>query len=71
MGVWPKGTIVSLTDKRVAIVREENEGNAFLPQVEVVSEDSRYLFDLSRQKDVKVKESLNPLKEGKKYVKFL
>ncbi|MFA6384959.1 MAG: HD domain-containing phosphohydrolase, partial [Candidatus Omnitrophota bacterium] len=36
MGVWPIGTMVSLNDGRVAVVRAVNEDSIFLPRVEVI-----------------------------------
>ncbi len=71
MGVWPKGTIVSLSDDRIAVVRRINEQDIYSPQVEVVSQEQRYSIDLAKDKSVKIKESLNPLTEGKQYVRFI
>jgi len=74
MGVWPIGTIVRLSDNRVAIVREENENEIFLPKVEVLDLEGadRLLLDLSTVRDsVKIGRYLNPLNEGKDYLKFV
>jgi len=67
MGVWPVGTIVRLTDQRVAIVRREGKDNIFTPVVEVVSPQRLPdLIDLAAAR-VKIERSLNPLAEGKDF----
>jgi len=74
MGVWPIGTIVKLSDNRVAIVREENEDEIFLPKVEVLGsqERNKVLLDLSKTGgQIKIERYLNPLNEGKEYAKFV
>ena len=69
MGVWPVGTIVSLTDKSVAIVREENEDDIFSPKIEVVFPfDKSGPLDLRMKKEeLKIESSLDSAGEGKKY----
>ena len=69
MGVWPVGTIVSLTDKSTAIVREENEDDIFSPKVEVVFPfDKSGPVDLRMKKqELKIEFALDMLGEGKKY----
>ena len=69
MGVWPVGTIVSLTDKSAAIVREENEDDIFSPKVEVVFPfDKSGPVDLRMKKqELKIEFALDILGEGKKY----
>ena len=71
IGVWPKGTIVSLKDERIAIVRDINESDIFSPKVEVVSGGERSIVDLLKENDVKIKSSLNPHNEGKKYLDLI
>lgn len=74
MGVWPIGTIVKLSDNRVAVVREENEKEIFLPKVEILDLEgySNSLLDLSTVRgSVKIGRYLNPLNEGKEYFKFV
>lgn len=71
MGVWPPGTLVVLSDGRVAIVREANETDIFLPRVEVVTGSSRGRVDLTQQKGVKIDHSLNPLSDGREYVDLI
>lgn len=69
MGVWPIGTIVTLSNRSVAIVREVNEKDIFRPVVEVISpKNKRGTIDLLKNKDISIKESLNPFAEGKKYL---
>lgn len=73
IGVWPIGTIVALSDKRIAVVREENEDDIFSPKVEVISlQENKELIDLKEKKDtLKIGHALNPLAEGKEYIYFL
>ncbi|UCC94629.1 MAG: HD domain-containing protein [Candidatus Omnitrophota bacterium] len=72
MGVWPVGTIVLLSTGKVAVVREENEGDIFFPKVEVVSAPEHELIDLKEKKqDIKITRTLNPLREGKQYLPFV
>ncbi len=71
IGVWPVKTIVTLSDGRIAVVREQNKNDIFSPRVEVVSpEEKREVIDLAeRKKEIKIKDSLDPFKEGKKYLR--
>jgi putative nucleotidyltransferase with HDIG domain len=71
MGVWPLGTIVSLSNRRIAVVRKTNEQDIFSPVVEVIHpQKSREIIDLSEEGGkLKITKSLNPFKEGKKYLK--
>ncbi|MCK4912249.1 MAG: HD domain-containing protein [Candidatus Omnitrophica bacterium] len=71
MGVWPQRTIVRLEDGRIAIVKQENEDDIFSPIVEVVDGGPKELVDLKIRKEVKIKQSLNPLTEGKKYLDLI
>ncbi len=73
MGVWPIGTIVSLTDNSIAIVRQENEEDIFAPKVEVLNpENKKGRFDLKKLKgEIEIKHYLNPFNEGKEYLKFI
>ncbi|UCE41259.1 MAG: HD domain-containing protein [Candidatus Aminicenantes bacterium] len=70
LGVWPIGTIVSLSNRRIAIVRKTNEKDIFNPVVEVVHPQKwRGVIDLSEEgTKLKITKSLNPFKEGKKYL---
>jgi len=72
MGVWPIGTIVSLSNRSIAIVREENEKDVYRPIVEVISpKNRRSTIDLLANTDISIKKSLNPFAEGKKYLDML
>lgn len=73
VGVWPTGTIVSLSDGRVAIVREQSQKDIFAPKVEVIEDDRKGEFiDLETEKEkIKIENTLNPLGEGKKYLSFI
>lgn len=71
IGVWPKGTIVSLNNGKIAIVRKINEDNIFSPQVELVEESSQKMIDLKIDKRFKIKRSLNPFSEGKQYADLI
>ena len=71
LGVWPIGTIVSLSNRRIAIVRKTNENDISNPTVEIIHpQKNREVIDLSKEKSkLKITKSLNPFKEGKKYLK--
>jgi putative nucleotidyltransferase with HDIG domain len=73
MGVWPIGTIVRLSDSRVAVVREANEDDIFAPKVEVVfPQDKKEFIDLKEKKgQLQIEKSLDPLGEGKEYVTLI
>ena len=70
LGVWPIGTIVSLSNRRIAIVRKTNEKDIFNPIIEVIHPKKRSeVIDLSDEKTkTKITRSLNPFNEGKKYL---
>lgn len=69
IGVWPNGTIVSLTGGIIARVESQNPDDIFLPNVRVVSEPSGEIIDMrSKSENIKIERSLNPYKEGKKYL---
>ncbi len=69
LGVWPVGTIVSLSDGCIAIVREENHDDIFFPKVEIVSPIVEQKFVDLREKKSKIKilQTLSPMGAGKKY----
>ena len=73
LGVYPVGTIVELNDGRIGIVRVQNEFNIFLPQVEIIpaAQDKDTIIDLGKHETTRIKASLNPLSEGKKYISFI
>jgi putative nucleotidyltransferase with HDIG domain len=70
LGVWPIGTIVSLSNRRIAVVRNTNEKDIFNPVVEVIRPKKwQEVIDLSEEgTKLKITKSLNPFKEGKKYL---
>jgi len=70
VGVWPIGSIVSLSDGRVAVVRDENEDDIESPKVEVIHpQEQRELIDLHERKgSLKIEHFLNPWKEGKDFL---
>ncbi|MBU1125551.1 MAG: HD domain-containing protein [Candidatus Omnitrophica bacterium] len=67
MGVWPIGSIVALSDGRIAVVRQENEDDIFAPQVEIIHpQREEKILDLKGLKDtLTIERFLNPWKEGK------
>jgi putative nucleotidyltransferase with HDIG domain len=67
MGVWPIGSLVYLSDGRIALVREENEEDILLPKVDVVYPlDKKESIDLKEKGgQLNVARYLNPWKEGK------
>ncbi len=73
MGVWPIGTVVSLTDNSIAVVRQENEDDIFSPKVEVINpEEKKRMTDLKKLKgEIEISHYLNPFNEGKEYLKFI
>jgi len=73
MGVWPIGSIVSLSDGRVAVVNDENEDDIFSPKVKIIyPEDKKEFIDLKGRKDtLKIERYLNPWKEGKDFLRLL
>jgi HD-GYP domain-containing protein (c-di-GMP phosphodiesterase class II) len=72
IGVWPVGTLVKLSDKSIAVVREISEGDIFNPKVEVLSpKKKRGQVDLVKKQDLEIKSALNPLGEGKKYLEMI
>jgi len=70
MGVWPIGTLVSLSDGSIAVIRELDEKDIFRPRVEIISDPKQGEFlDLSNSKTkITIKKALNPFGEGKKYI---
>ncbi|MFO8053270.1 MAG: HD domain-containing protein [Candidatus Omnitrophota bacterium] len=69
LGVWPNGTVVLLSNDQVARVKSQNFDDIFSPEVEIVSDSSYRVVDLRKKElNLKIKRSLNPYKEGKKYL---
>ncbi len=72
IGVWPVGTLINLSDKSVAVVREVNEGDIFNPIVDVLSpKKKKGRLDLTKNKELNVTSALNPLGKGKKYLDMI
>jgi putative nucleotidyltransferase with HDIG domain len=72
MGVWPIGTVVSLNDDRIAVVRSVNEDAIFLPTVEVIHPEKGETIDLrATQETVFIKQFLDPVHEGKPYLTLI
>jgi putative nucleotidyltransferase with HDIG domain len=73
VGVWPVGTIVSLNDKSIAVVREINKSDISCPRVEVLSPIQKKRFvDLDKEKSkFKIKKALNPFGKGKEFIDFI
>ena len=73
MGIWPIGSLVSLTDGRIAVVHDENEDDVASPIVEVIfPEDKKEMIDLAQTKDtLKINRYLNPWKEGKDFLHLI
>jgi len=70
LGVWPVGTIVQLTDSRIAVVREINEEDIFGPRVEIVSSVGKGSFlDMADTKQkIAIDKALNPFGRGKEFI---
>jgi HD-GYP domain-containing protein (c-di-GMP phosphodiesterase class II) len=70
LGVWPIGTIVALNNRRIAVVRKTNQKDIFHPTVEVITpKKRREVIDLADENNkLEIIKSLNPFKEGKKYL---
>jgi putative nucleotidyltransferase with HDIG domain len=72
-GVWPIGTIVSLSDGSISVVRAVNGKDLFRPKVEVLypEEKKGIISLLDEDKKLFIEKSLNPYKEGKKYFELI
>ncbi|PIP19608.1 MAG: hypothetical protein COT38_00835 [Candidatus Omnitrophica bacterium CG08_land_8_20_14_0_20_41_16] len=73
IGVWPIGSIVSLSDKRTAVVVDENQDDIFSPIVKVIyPEKEEVKIDLKGNKDgLKIERYLNPRREGKDFLHLI
>jgi putative nucleotidyltransferase with HDIG domain len=73
MGVWPVGSIVSLSDNRVAVVVAENQDDIFAPLVKVIyPEKEDKAIDLKAVSGgLKVARYLNPWTEGKDFLHLI
>lgn len=69
MGVWPLGSIISLSDKRVGVVVATNEDDINLPVVKIISsQGSDELINLKERKDIKIERYINSMREGKEFL---
>lgn len=73
MGIWPVGSIITLSDGRVAVVRGQNADDIFLPKIEVIAPaGSKELIDLKHASSgLKIARFLSPWKEGKDFMEFV
>lgn len=72
MGVWPLGTLASLSDGRVGVVRAVNEQDIFRPSVQIIApENAGEMVDLTQAPDVRIVRSLNPHHEGAEYLPLI
>lgn len=70
IGVWPIGSIVALSDKRIAVVVEENRDEIFLPIVRVIyPQKGEEAVNLKKDNNgLRIEHYLNPWKEGKDFL---
>jgi putative nucleotidyltransferase with HDIG domain len=72
MGVWPIGTLIELNDSRIAVVREENEDEIFLPSVQAVYPEKSDLIDLRQTRNKTwIAKFMDPTQEGKQYLSLV
>jgi len=69
VGIWPVGTIVTLSDSRIAIVRDVNHNNIEKPVVQPINEDDH--INLDDQTDLTITGSLNPRTTGEQYIQYI
>ncbi|MDD2927680.1 MAG: HD domain-containing protein [Candidatus Omnitrophica bacterium] len=72
IGVWPRGTLVALSDERVAVVIDENEDDIFLPVVRVIHpQGQEEVINLREDKEIKIDRYLSPWTEGKEFLHLI
>jgi len=72
VGVWPIGSLVTLSDKRVAVVEAVNEDEIFRPIVKVISpENSKEIINLKEEKSLTIDHYLNSFREGKEFLHLI
>lgn len=73
MGVWPIGSIVGLSDGRVAVVTDEHEDDIFSPTVRVIAPQPELkAIDLRQGPgSLRIERYLNPWTEGKDYLRLV
>jgi HD-GYP domain-containing protein (c-di-GMP phosphodiesterase class II) len=68
MGVWPLGSLVELSDGRIAVVTEVNENQIWKPKVRIFGpQETMDELNVAKTVDVEIVRALNPKKEGKEY----
>ncbi|MFA5402170.1 MAG: HD domain-containing protein [Candidatus Omnitrophota bacterium] len=72
IGVWPRGTLVALSDERVAVVIDENEDDIFLPVIRVIHpQGQEEVINLRENNDIKIDRYLSPWTEGKEFLHLI
>ena len=73
LGIWPVGTLVKLSDKSVAVVREANVKDIFNPKVEILApKKKRGHIDLLDNDKLTITNALNPYTAvAKKYLDMI
>ncbi|MGZ5496338.1 MAG: hypothetical protein ACXWFO_06245, partial [Candidatus Aminicenantales bacterium] len=72
MGVWPIGTLVTMSDDRVGVVRTVNDIDIDQPSVQVLApENAGEVVDLALRPDVRILCSLNPQGDGARYLPLI
>jgi len=73
MGVWPMGSIVNLSDGRVAVVRKPNPDDIHSPKIQILTpKGPQERIDLNEKGEaLKIESALNPFRKGKKYLEYL
>jgi putative nucleotidyltransferase with HDIG domain len=69
VGVWPVGSIVKLSNEKIAIVRTVNHSNIHKPNVQIVNETE--IINLDEKKDLYIVQSLNPRTDGEPYIQYI
>lgn len=72
VGVWPVGSIVTLSDGRVGVVREIHEQDIRRPVVGILSpQNGGETVDLLKDKNLLITEALNPQGNGREYLSLV
>jgi HD-GYP domain-containing protein (c-di-GMP phosphodiesterase class II) len=72
IGVWPVGTLVEMSDRRIGVVRSQAESDVERPSVQVLApENAGEIVDLEERREVRILRSLNPQGEGARFLPLL
>ena len=72
IGVWPIGSIVALSDQKIAVVVEENSDEIFSPLVRIIyPQKEERIVDLKKTSGLKIERYLNPWAEGKDFLHLI